>query len=297
MTALRDRVVAYHTSSRRNNGTNSDRFAAALPGIVVLKRPCPGNIEGSVYDPVVCLILQGEKTVSSGTRTVTVAAGQALLVSHDLPVISKITRASPDEPYLALIVLLDYGILRGLYQQVGDSAPMAGSSHSLVTCAADRSWIEPVCRYLALANSPLDADVLGPAIRREIHFRLLMSPIGRMLRNLLAVDSHASRIARAIAHIRQGFREPVAVSDLARLAAMSPSSFHGHFKAVTGTTPLQFQKDLRIIEARRLMIEEGSSVTAASYAVGYESPTQFSREYSRRFGLSPGRDTRAPAAT
>ena len=124
-------------------------------------------------------------------------------------------------------------------------------------------------------------------ILKEIHFRLLLSPIGGMLRNLLSVDSHASRISKSIQLIRASFKDPLKVPELAQAAGMSPSSFHEHFKSVTGTTPLQYQKDLRMIEARTLLSNGISSVSAAGFEVGYESPTHFSRDYSRKFGCSP----------
>ena len=210
-----------------------------------------------------------------------------MLVSHDLPVSSRITEASPDAPYRALILSLDLGVLRSLYELVGEEITGTQSARSLSAGAADPSWVEPLVRYLDLAGSPLDAQVLGPLILKEIHYRLLVSPIGVMLRNLLSVDSHASRISRSIQRIRSNFRDPLAVEDLAQLAGMSPSSFHEHFKSVTGTTPRQYQKDLRLIEARALLSRGVSSVSAAGYQVGYESPTHFSRDYARKFGCSP----------
>ena len=142
-------------------------------------------------------------------------------------------------------------------------------------------------RYLELMNAPMDAQVLGPMILKEIHYRLLLSPIGGMLRNLLSVDSQASRVAKSIQWIRSRFREPLVVGELAQVAGMSQSSFHEHFKSVTGTTPLQYQKDLRMIEARTLLERGVPSVSFAGFEVGYESPTQFSRDYSRKFGCSP----------
>jgi AraC-like DNA-binding protein len=139
-------------------------------------------------------------------------------------------------------------------------------------------------------DDPLDAKVLGPSILREIHYRLLLSPIGSMLRNLLVANSNASRVAKAIRRLRSEYRFPLKVPDLAKAAGMSASSFHEHFKAVTGTTPLQYQKDLRLIEARALLKERQKAVSEAAYAVGYESPTHFSRDYSRKFGLPPSKD-------
>jgi len=143
-------------------------------------------------------------------------------------------------------------------------------------------------------DCPLDAKVLGPSILREIHYRLLLSPIGKMMRNLLVADSQASRVAKAIEKVRAEFRSRLSVPDQAKTAGMSASSFHEHFKSVTGTTPLQYQKDLRLIEARALLVDRNHTVSAAAYAVGYESPTHFSRDYSRKFGLPPSRDASAP---
>lgn len=262
----------------------SDRV---LPAAHVFQREAVTAFEAVVYNPVICLILQGCKEMNVGDRSVFLAEGDALLVSHDLPVTSQITQASPETPYRALIISLDLGILRGLYDQVGTAVTDAQDAQALSASAADPAWIDPMRRYLALSDAPLDAQVLGPMILRELHYRLLLSPIGGMLRNLLSVDSHASRIARSIQRIRTAFRAPLVVADLAQIAGMSPSSFHAHFKSVTGTTPLQYQKDLRMIEARALLERGVPSVSVAGFEVGYESPTHFSRDYTRKFGCSP----------
>jgi AraC-like DNA-binding protein len=266
---------------------SSSKRLVPLPKLHVLRRERVSLLEAVVYNPVLCLILRGSKVTGIGSQSVTLRRGDALLVSHDLPVTSRIIEASPQSPYLALLLSLDLGIVRNLYEQVGDAITDAPDARSLTAHAAGAEWTEPLERYLAMMDRPLEAQVLGPAILREIHFRLLLSPIGGMLRNLLSVDSHASRIAKAIARIRQGFREPLSVPDLARLAGMSQSSFHEHFKAVTGTTPLQYLKDLRLIEAHSLLRDGQRSVSATSFEVGYESPTHFSRDYSRKFGCPP----------
>lgn len=263
------------------------KMAVTLPGITALRRENVSTVEAVVYNPVLCLILRGGKVTGVGSQSVTLRRGDALLVSHDLPVTSKITEASAASPYLALILSLDLGLVRSLYDQVGDAVAEAPEARSLSASAAGDEWMEPLRRYLAMQNSPLEAQVLGPAVLREIHFRLLLSPLGGMLRNLLSLDSHASRIAKAIARIRQDFRAPLTVTELARLAGMSQSSFHEHFKAVTGTTPLQYLKDLRLIEAQSLLRDGRRSVSATSFEVGYESPTHFSRDYSRKFGCPP----------
>jgi AraC-like DNA-binding protein len=258
-----------------------------LPAISIFKREQISEFEATIYNPVICLILQGRKEMHIGARSISLAKGDALLVSHALPVNSRITKASVAVPYRALIFSLDLGVLRSLYEQVGDTVSQAHDATSLCTSETDPAWIGPMSRYLELMDAPLDAQVLGPMIVKEIHFRLLTSPIGGMLRNLLSVDSHASRISRSIIKIRADFRETLAMADLAQLAGMSQSSFHEHFKSVTGTTPLQFQKELRMIEAHALLTRGAPSVSAAGFEVGYESPTHFSRDYSRKFGCSP----------
>lgn len=274
---------AYSTRGRQGNGPT-------LPNLTVLQTMQVSEFDAVVYRPVVCLVLQGAKETTIGDQSVTLRAGTALIVSHDLPVQSKIVSASAEEPYLALVVSLEHGVLRSLYEQIGSVTDELTQLRSLAAGPADSRVIETIGRYLALTNSPLEAEVLGPSILREIHFRLLMSPIGGMLRSLLSIDSHASRVARAIMHIKRDFRQSLSIPELAQLAGMSQSSFHGHFKQVTGTTPLQYQKDLRMIAARDLLRAGRHSVASASFEVGYESPTHFSRDYQRKFGTAPSRE-------
>ncbi|MHA6268330.1 AraC family transcriptional regulator [Aliiroseovarius sp. CAU 1755] len=270
---------------------NSKSFQE-LPGLSIYCRDAVSEVESMIYEPVVCLILQGSKVTSIGDQRVDLQPGDALLVSHDLPVLSRITKASKQEPYIAVILSLDLGLVRSLYDQVADANPPAADARSLSTSRADPEWLAPLTRYIELMRDPMDAKVLGPSILREIHYRLLLSPIGRMLRRLLIADSHASRIAKAIHMLRVELRSPLRISDLASTAGMSPSSFHEHFKSVTGTTPLQYQKDLRLIEARGMLLDQGQTVSEAALSVGYESPTHFSRDYSRKFGLPPSKDVR-----
>ena len=266
---------------------SAGRSDVNLPAAHVFQRDQISAFEAVVYNPVICLILQGKKEMTVGERFVSLAKGDALLVSHDLPVTYKIIEASADTPYRALIFAIDLGILRSLYEQVGEAVSDTQHATSLSASVVDPAWVAPMVRYLELMDAPLDAQVLGPMILKEIHFRLLLSPIGGMLRNLLSVDSHASRIAKSIQQIRAKFREPLVVGELAQVAGMSQSSFHEHFKSVTGTSPLQYQKELRMIEARALLARGVQSVSVAGFEVGYESPTHFSRDYSRKFGCSP----------
>jgi AraC-like DNA-binding protein len=286
VTSLIDPSLAYLQKKEANIDTE-------LPNLFILREEVSTAFDAVVYNPVVCLILQGAKVTTIGDQTRTLNAGDALIVSHDLPVQSKITIASTANPYVALILSIDLSVIRSLYEQVGSHAQEVPHARSLSSGPADPVLIEAIARYLALQNAPLDANVLGPAILREIHFRLLMSPIGGMLRSLLSVDSHASRVSKSILKLRAEFRENLAVAELAQVAGMSQSSFHSHFKLVTGTTPLQYQKDLRMITARDLLRAGQHGVSSAGYEVGYESPTHFSRDYQRKFGLAPSKEITA----
>jgi AraC-like DNA-binding protein len=260
--------------------------AQPVDGLLLLRQDATSALEASLYDPVLCLILQGRKQVSIGEQTLAFGPGECLLVSHVLPVCSRITRA----PYLALVFTLDAAAIRGLYEEVAEAAPGGAGVRAAVTHRADPGLLDALRRYLALADSPADARVLGPLISKEIHYRLLTAPFGGMLRNLVRHDSHASAIARAVGHLRSDVRATIAIPDLARRVGMSASLFHKHFKAITAMTPLQYQKELRLLEARRLLKAGSASVTTAAYEVGYESPSQFSREYARKFGLPPSQD-------
>jgi AraC-like DNA-binding protein len=260
--------------------------APPMDGLLLLRQSSPSSFEASLYEPVLCLILQGRKQVSIGEQTLSFGPGECLLVSHDLPVCSRITKA----PYLALVLEVDVATVRKLYDEVAASALDSERARAAETHRADPGLLDALRRYLALADSPADAKVLGPLISKEIHYRLLVAPFGGMLRSLIRHDSNASAIARAIGHIRGDIRSPIAIPDLARRVGMSASSFHKHFKTITSTTPLQYQKELRLLEARRLLKTGGASVTTAAYDVGYESPNQFSREYARKFGVPPSQD-------
>jgi AraC-like DNA-binding protein len=275
-------------ASRRVSTAENGHQQATQPmnGLQILRQSFPSSFEASLYEPVLCLILQGGKQVAIGEQTLSFGPGECLLVSHDLPVCSRITKA----PYLALVLEVDIATIRELYDKVAESALDSERALAAQTHQADPGLLDALRRYLALADSPADAKVLGTLTSKEIHYRLLVAPFGGMLRSLIRRDSNASAIARAIGYIRDDIRSPIAIPDLARRVGMSGSSFHKHFKTITTTTPLQYQKELRLLEARRLLKTVGASVTTAAYDVGYESPSQFSREYARKFGVPPSQD-------
>lgn len=262
---------------------------------VLLRRSAPSAIEGTLYRPLVCLILQGAKTVEAGTLSVHCPAGHAIIVSHDLPVLSRITEATDEAPYLALVLPLDLGFLRGFYDRMPDFADDGGPAGALASSRAGPDLLDACGRLLALVRDDRAAPLLVPILLREIHARLLVSEQGRILRRFLSRDDPSNRLARAIASIRETVRQPLSVPALAERAGMSKSSFHAHFKAVTGLSPGQYQKDIRLLEARRLIVEGGAAISSIAFNVGYESPAQFSRDYARKFGRPPREDRKGGA--
>ena len=278
-------------------GAGDESCATGIDGLTIVRSRRPKALEAVFYNPLVCLILQGRKETHLGRRRLSFASGESLIVSHDLPVISSVIEASEQKPYVAIILKLDLGVVRDLYGEVSEAEIEEEQARSLEVGNADDALIDAMARLFALVDRPIEAKVMAPLLKREIHFRLLSARHGGMLRRLLHRDSQAYRITRAITRIRQDYTTSLNVTDLARSAGMSRSSFHEHFKAITEKTPLQYQKELRLLEARRLILNGTHTVATASYQVGYESPSQFSREYGRQFGVSPSKDKAEAANT
>ena len=274
-------------------GPDTSGVTRPMPAVVLLRQTSPSALDPTMYEPVVCLILQGRKETFLGDERFEFGPGESLLVTHDVPVNARVTVATPTTPYLALILQLDFALLRSLESELQAPHTADPPPRSVVLQRAPSALIGAFARYLACAADATEARVVGPLILREIHFRLLAAPQGSMLRHLLRHDSHASAISRAIAHLRRDFRAPISVPRLARDIGMSPSTFHKHFKDITSTTPLQYQKDLRLLEARQLLRVAGRAVSTVAFEVGYESPNQFSREYTRKFGAPPRADLAA----
>jgi AraC-like DNA-binding protein len=267
------------------NHTTNAGYHELTTGIGLYKSTQPHGFEKLIYEPLLCLILQGAKETVVGGAPQRIRAGELIVVSHALPVTARVVEASPEAPYLSLIAHLDLGLLRSVMVDL-DAEPATGPSAGFTVGAADDALVDVLRRYAALADDPVDAKLLGPQIRRELHYRLLRSPSASMLRSLFDRGGHAHHIAQAIQELRQRFRQPVEMDELAQSVGMSVSSFYKHFKSITATTPLQYQKDLRLMEAQRLLLS-GQTVSGAAFAVGYQSPSQFSRDYGRRFGAPP----------
>ena len=243
----------------------------------------------AVYNASLCIIAQGAKRVSLGGQSLLYDAAHYLLVSVDLPLVGHVVQADRDTPYLCSKIDIDQAVLADLILAEGGRAPKADLP-ALAVYRGDADLVDAACRLMRLLDQPDSIAALAPLIEREILYRLLTGPHGPALRYMAVVDSHLNQVSRAIATIRTGFDQPLRIGDIATAAGMSPSSLHEHFKAVTKMTPLEYQKQLRLQEARRLMLSGGTTANSAGFAVGYESPSQFNREYARLFGAPPRRD-------
>jgi AraC-like DNA-binding protein len=243
-----------------------------------------------VVQPLVCLVLQGCKRVSLGSGTSSFAAGETMIVTGNVPTVSRISKASVADPYLALAFDLDLSVITDLVVN-------ASEVHSRPSGQDTREELRDALRRLVLLlDRPESLAVLKDGLVREIHHWLLLGRQGRAVRHLGSPDSHARRISRAVAILRANYAKPVQIERLAEAAGMSRSGFHQHFRAITSLTPLQFQKQLRLIEARRLIVSSGKILSQVAFDVGYESTSQFSREYTRMYGQPPTRDKRAASA-
>jgi AraC-like DNA-binding protein len=244
----------------------------------------------AVQGPALCVVAAGRKEVFLGRERYPYAAPHYLVFTSELPIAARVTAASPSQPYLGLQLDFSPPEIAGLLLQ---SVPVHGargtSSRALYLGALDEEMLQPLCRLLRLLQQSADLPVLAPLVKQEILYRLLQRPEGARLAAACMAGSAATRVAKAIALLRTAPNRRIAVGDLANEANMQPAAFHRHFKALTSMTPLQFQKQLRLQEARRLLAQSTSAASAA-YQVGYESLSQFSREYARAFGSSPAAD-------
>lgn len=291
-----NRVKTIHNIDEyaKNKGLGDYIKVNEVKNLLAVRHTQTTTFEGNVYEPITCLILQGSKEIDVNNNVTKFSAGQALIVSHDTLVSARILEASIDEPFVSLVLSIDLTLLREIHLQMGEKHDLSKLDNhlpsSLEIAQADEHLADAICRYFDISQDPIEASIMAPMVMKEIHFRLLTAKHGGMLRQLLNRDSHASRISKAIAQIRDGFCQPLLVADLAKSIGMSTSSFHEHFKSVIGTTPLQYQKELRLLKARQLLSNGDHTVSQAAFDVGYESATQFSREYMRKFDVSPRTD-------
>jgi AraC-like DNA-binding protein len=266
-------------------------FPTSLDGLNIIKLSETTSPNGMIYKPSLCITVQGAKEVAFGGEVFDYGELGFLLVSVEMPAFGRVTTASQARPYLGVTVDLDVGALREVMDQLEDP-PTPSNARGIGVFAArlDGGLADCVLRLVRLLDNPKAIRILQPAIMREICFWLLIGPHAGEVCKLVLPNSHMQRVAEAIYLLRENFTRPVRLEHLAATARMSPSSFHQHFKALTSMTPLQYQKQLRLLEARRLMASEDVNVSHAAFQVGYESPSQFSREYARMFGTPPKRD-------
>jgi AraC-like DNA-binding protein len=245
----------------------------------------------AVQEPSLCLVAQGGKQVLLGSEVFEYDASRHLLASVDLPVTGRVTEASAAQPYLCLILRIDPVQIAALLGELRLAhAELPPPTRGLSLATADPALIEVAVRMMRLLDTPDDLPALAPLLMHELLYRLLRSDQGGMLRHIAVADSPGQRISRAIGWLREHYRQPLRIEAIARHAHMSPSSLHQHFKAITAMSPLQYQKQLRLQEARRLLLAGAPDAASAGHEVGYDSPSQFSREYSRLFGAPPLRD-------
>jgi AraC-like DNA-binding protein len=266
------------------------RTETGIPRVAMVQGEIPEHLLAAVYAPMVNLILTGSKTMTVGDRSFHYDPATYFVMSVDLPAVGSVHPAAAGEPYLAVSLTLDPAIVAALIRDLpaevcrrlfGSGFSVAPVSHELLD-----AWI----RMLRLIERPDEIAVLAPYYEREILFRVLQGPLGWMLRDIASPDTALARIGVAIDWIRRHFTEQIRVDALAEMAALSVSAFHRHFKAVTALSPLQYQKRIRLLHARSQLIAGQGSATSIAFSVGYESPSQFSREYARLFGLPPSRD-------
>lgn len=266
--------------------------ATGLPRVSMVRAEACSD---QVYEPMLHLVLQGTKSLSIGGQLLRFEPATYFLVPVDLPAIGQIRAEQAGSPYLAVSLTLDPAVIASMLADLGetnntaDTAPTGGSTEFAVA-AADPALLDAWLRMLRLLDQPEGAALLAPMIEREILFRVLQGPHGDVLRQIARTDSRLSQVRRAIDWIRTHFTEPFRVEPLAAMTGMSVAAFYRHFKAVTALTPIQYQKRLRLLKARRRLLFEPYDAASVAFSVGYESASQFSREYARMFGMPPVRD-------
>jgi AraC-like DNA-binding protein len=284
--AHREELVERIARAMREDGT-----VQPLQGLHLSRSSWPLKPLHSVLEPSVCVIAQGSKEVLLGDSRYRYDPSHYLLATVELPRISQVLEASKERPYLSLRLELAPALVGSVMVEAGYSSPRDHADvRAIAVSPLDVNLLDAIVRLTRLLDSPADTPVLLPLITREIIYRLLMGEQGGRLRHLAILGGYTSSIARAIERLRHDFDQSLRVESLARQLGMSVSGFHHHFKAVTALSPLQFQKQLRLQEARRLMLGEDLDAASAAYRVGYHDASHFNREYKSLFGVPPMRD-------
>lgn len=274
------------------DGMNETR----LPSVTLMRASSPTQQKlPALYEPSLCIVVQGRKQAILRRETYIYDPLNYLVVSVTLPVGGQIIEATPRRPYLSMRIAIDTAMIAELLSQVPPRKAPDTSGRGLFVARMSEPMTDAALRLMRLFDSPADLAVLGPLALRELHYRALTGELGYRLQELCSSGGNVQRIARAIAMIKSRYMEPLRIEALAEAVHMSTSSLHHHFKAVTAMSPLQYQKHLRLHEARRLLLSDGLDASAVAHRVGYESASQFSREYRRLFGVPPSRTARPSA--
>ncbi|BDC49548.1 AraC family transcriptional regulator [Bryobacterales bacterium F-183] len=272
------------------------RLETAIPGLYLSRRTQPTQPLNATYEPSVAIGVQGRKRINLGASSFIYDSTHFLLTALDLPVIGQVFEASPTEPFLCMLVKLDMTVVREMILTA--TRPKEPATLAMSMGKLTPAILQPCIRLMELINdSPGDIPALAPLAQRELVYRLLQSEAGARLHAIATQGDQSNRTSRAVAWIRENYTKPLRMEDLADIAGMGVSTLHHHFRALTSMSPLQYQKQLRLQAARSRMLTEGLDAASAAFTVGYESATQFSREYSRFFGQPPVRDTRALRTT
>jgi AraC-like DNA-binding protein len=271
-------------------GDDTERMTS-LPGLSFAKVRQPTHPASYVYEPSISMIIRGRKRVRLGAMTYLYDESRFLLTAVNLPTVTEVLDATPEAPYVSLLMRLDLQTARQVMADV-DASGFTGpiTCIAMATGPATLELFDAVARLIKLTDNPQDLTHVGPLIQREIIYRILVSSAGLRFRETIIAGTQSHRIAKAIEWLRDNYMRPIRIEELASLAGMGVSTLHHHFRAMTAMSPLQFQKHLRLHEARRMLLTESVDATTAAVRVGYESATQFNREYKRSFGAPPMRD-------
>jgi AraC-like DNA-binding protein len=284
--ANRDELTERIAQAIRHDGT-----IEPLKGVHFNRSSSPSECIHSVSVPAFCVIAQGSKEVLLGSDRYQYDPMHYLLATAELPIVSQILEASKEKPYLSLRLDLDPTLVGSVMVEAGHPSSRSRAEVKAIDVSPlDANLLDAVVRLVRLLDSPAEAHVLAPLIKREIIYRLLMGEQGNRLRQIAVLGGYTHHIARALERLRKDFNQPLRIESIARELGMSVSGFHHHFKSVTAMSPLQFQKQLRLQEARRLMLGQNLDATSAAYRVGYDDASHFNREYKRLFGAPPMRD-------
>ena len=288
---MKSELTAAISAALDAHGITNGALPTAVPGLRLMRAFDRVPPRQMIYKPSLCIVAQGAKQMLAGNTMVTYGEMQSLVITVEAPVLGTILDASAERPFVGANLELDPEIILDVLTRLGDLAERRGKPELGWLVADMNAQISgAIIRLVELSDRPEAVGILQPAIMREIAYWLLTGPAGRNVARMVLPEGRSIRVAKAIHHLRSNFDGTISIAELADIAGMSPSTFHAHFKALTSMSPLQYQKHLRLLDARRRMVNEGENAGAAAHSVGYESVSHFSREYARMFGSPPRRE-------